>query len=300
MAAAWFQILLLACSTITSMSLSCNDVICCPGEVCVEEASGRNGTIIASCVPQTSCHQLQCPSGFACMEESQAERRVTCQPSCNNVQCPGSLQCVENGPITACIFPEYCSLLQCPAESSCHVHEISGRMIAACFAQSCKSIQCSKGSKCVDVSFLDTTTGSGSGQGNGENVACLPSCDESDICPQGLVCEKHAYQIFCREPRSCSELQCPRGEICEEVRCGIRHGGKNVPNRPSVVRCVVDVTQSSGSGSGENEGIETGGLGNDDLLTSSASSLLTTKQETLVSATSALVLLFCAFFLLHL
>ena len=157
-------LLLLACIIATSEGLTCNDITCCTGTVCVEETNARNELVAVSCVIPPSCDDLTCPAGYECVNETQGRDSThsgaSCKATCSDVTCPPFYQCIEEGPTTECVLPSECVLVQCPNGTSCQVVEQDGENYAVCVGETCSSVSCFNGNECftVDANYLDRSS----------------------------------------------------------------------------------------------------------------------------------------------
>ena len=293
MAVTLAQLLLLSCAISLSASLNCTEVTCCPGEMCVEQIQRRN-EITASCVAATSCRETQCPSGLQCV--ALPDGGVSCQASCNDVQCPEFFQCVAEGSSATCVAVQDCSQIQCPQNTTCEVQNTGGKRAAVCVSASCQAVDCFRGTECSDYNSLGSSGSAMEGsasQPSADSYACLPTCEGTNVCPQGLVCEEDDYKITCRPPLSCDELTCPVGQDCEETPCGIqrfrrsmhRRQSSSAPTGSHITSCV---TVTSGNGAVGNPAVGNG-----------ASSVIAAKYGTFVAVVVALITITHAFLLLH-
>lgn len=199
--------------------LSCEDLQCTPGSVCVER-SQNDGSTVVRCVferiPAVDCTGVVCADGMIC--ELTGANRPRCvvkpQPStCSELECEEGYQCVVRNERRAT-----CVQIETPEKNP--IQElIEDKLIGI----SCSEIDCQPGYHCVLYSDKDM-------YGNFFFARCMPN-----NCPRS------------RPPLSCQELECGRDEYCAMV-AETEEGGQLYPVCISALECPDDYEPDYGSG----------------------------------------------------
>ena len=244
-----------------SKHLTCDEITCCPGKVCGLTHTGRS-----RCTYTTSCDELECPHGLRCAlrRGKTPKGRVECRVSCDDINCPNFLECKERGrgkSSYAVCKPRRACPTTCPQGTTC----LNARRIGGvCLADNCSNVDCGGNNAiCREGQVKGTSTGAlkkflrlilkGRGKRSHTHTkgarkkvtgsaACIPQCTNT-TCPFGLVCEERGIEVRCRTPRTCEELNCPVGQICQITGCGKYSNRFPFPRTRSkfIIRCV-DVT----------------------------------------------------------
>ena len=181
---------------------------------------------------------------------------MDCEVSCDDVDCPDFLDCELRGKrprsYAVCTLPDICDPLGCPNGTSCAT--IGRERQALCLADTCENVDCGIDAICEDGTigtrtnersnsvrrFLRLLSGRGKRSHSRSNsksrsrsestagargnqminiATCFAECMNS-TCPDGLVCEERRFELVCRLPRTCEELECPDGQECIVTSCG--------------------------------------------------------------------------------
>ena len=198
----------------------CNSDADCPLEqLCDMEARACEAgcKTVANCAPGKLCEAGQCQ--FECVDDAGCGAGELCKYNVCVVGCAGDAEC---GPGELCIN-EKC-MVGCKADSACDLGEVclGGQCTAGCgppggaktdarddrcpVGKACTGVGCQGDTNCADFICSDVCEGSCHETASepyecfagvaDDTSYCMPKCDTSADCPQGMGCFYHKADVL--------------------------------------------------------------------------------------------------------